>query len=227
GKDPKILSMVMDRLNSYEFDGFDLNLGCPSPDSIRDGIGGALLRTPKKIPALLNTMLDSTNKAVSAKIRIGFDGTSINALKVAKLIEREGADFMTIHGRTVHAKYSGTNNLDVIRLVKQKIDIPLIGNGDIIDGISARRMLEKTKCDLIMVGRAAIGYPNIFQEINQYLKGLRVHTLSRENYKKVLQDYFTLLQDTHPNEQKDPKRENSRATDDSRARKTPFFLILM
>jgi len=149
-------------------------------------------------------MLNSTNKAVSAKIRIGFDGTSINALKVAKLIEREGADFMTIHGRTVHAKYSGDNNLDVICLVKQKIDIPIIGNGDIIDGISARRMLEKTKCDLIMVGRAAIGYPNIFQEINQFLKGLRVHTLSKENYKKVLQDYFTLLQDTHPNEQKDP-----------------------
>ncbi|MFX1296688.1 MAG: tRNA dihydrouridine synthase, partial [Promethearchaeota archaeon] len=170
GNNPKIMAKAMDLLESYNFDGFDLNLGCPSPEAIQDGIGGALLKKPEKIRPLLITMLNATNKAISAKIRIGFDYFSINALDIAELIEQEGADFLTIHGRTVKAKYSGEINLDIIRNVKKNVNIPLIGNGDIVDGPSAERMLNYTKCDLIMIGRAAMDNPHIFMEINEYLR---------------------------------------------------------
>jgi tRNA-dihydrouridine synthase B len=171
GNDPKILAKVMELLEPYNYDVYDLNLGCPSPEAIRDGIGGALLKHPQEIRQLINAMVQATNKAVSAKIRIGFDNYSINALDVAKLIEEEGADFLTIHGRTVKAGYSGLNNLDMIRSVKAQATIPIVGNGDIVDGPSAKKMLKYTKCDLIMIGRAAIQNPRIFLEINKYLGG--------------------------------------------------------
>ena len=170
GNNPKILAQVMDFLNSYDYDAFDLNLGWPALDALREGVGGALLRTPEKIPPLLRTMINATNRAVSAKIRIGFDNSSINALEIAKLIEQEGTNFLTIHGRTVKAGYLGTPNLDVIRAVKEQVQIPVVGNGDIVDGPSAMKMLKKTNCDLIMIGRAAMKNPRIFLEINEYLR---------------------------------------------------------
>ena len=170
GNDPKLLAKAMALLEPFDFDGYDLNLCCPSPEAIRDGIGGALLRQPEKIAPLLSAMLNATNKAVSAKLRTGFDAFSVNALEVARIIEQEGADFLTIHGRTVEAQYTGDANLDVIRRVKENINIPVVGNGDIIDGPSAKRMLNYTKCDLIMIGRAAMKNPRIFLEINKYLK---------------------------------------------------------
>lgn len=198
GNDPKIMTKVMDRLGSFKFDGFDLNLGCPSPDSRRDLIGGALLRQPQKISPLLSTMLNATNKAVSAKIRIGYD--SVIASKVAKIIEREGADFLTIHGRTVIAEYSGRNNLDVIRSVKEQVDIPVVGNGDVVDGPSAQKLLHKTQCDLVMIGRGAIGNPTIFREVNQHLKGKGSPKLSKSEYLIILQQYHELLKNVYPNE---------------------------
>ncbi len=170
GNDAKIMSKALELLEPYNFDAFDLNLGCPSPAAIRDGIGGALLKKPEKIRPLIRAMLNATNKAVSAKIRIGFESFSINALEVAKLIEAEGADFITVHGRTVKEKYAGKTNLDIIRKVKERITIPVVGNGDIVDGPSAKHMLDYTKCDLVMIGRAAMGNPHIFSEINEYLK---------------------------------------------------------
>jgi tRNA-dihydrouridine synthase B len=170
GNDAKIMAKAMELLEPYNFDAFDLNLGCPSPAALRDGIGGALLKKPEKIRPLLHAMINATNKAISAKIRTGFEYFSINALEVAKLIEAEGADFLTVHGRTVQEKYTGQTNLDIIRKVKETIAIPVVGNGDIVDGPSAKHMLDYTNCDLIMIGRAAMDNPRIFSEINEYLK---------------------------------------------------------
>ena len=169
GNNPKMMTKAMDLLESYSYEGFDLNLGCPSPDAIRTGVGGALLQTPKTIRPLLRAMLNATNKAVSTKIRTGFNYFSINALEVAKLVEEEGVDFLTVHGRTVEAQYSGETNLDLIRKVKDNVEIPIVGNGDVVDGPSAERMLNYTNCDLIMIGRAAMENPRIFLEINNYL----------------------------------------------------------
>ena len=170
GNNPTVLAKVMDQLSSFEYDGFDLNLGWPAPDAIQEGVGGALLKHPEKISPLIKTMVSATNKTVSAKIRIGFDKFSINALEIATLLEHEGVDFITIHGRTVESGYSGDSNLDIIQAVKEKVNIPIIGNGDIVDGASAKRMLKETNCDLIMIGRAAMERPRIFLEINEYLK---------------------------------------------------------
>ncbi len=197
GSDPKILAQVMDLLNSYEYDAFDLNLGWPAPDALREGVGGALLKQPEKIPPLLRVMINATNKAVSAKIRIGYDNFSINALEIATLIEREGIDFLTIHGRTVKEGYSGPPHLDIIRGVKDKLHVPIVGNGDIVDGISAKRMIKKTKCDFIMIGRAAMKNPRIFLEINEFLKGKRLPPISEDEHKKILQEYNKLLKITH------------------------------
>ncbi|MHA1276993.1 MAG: tRNA dihydrouridine synthase [Candidatus Helarchaeota archaeon] len=169
GNDPKIMRKAMELLESYNYDAYDLNLGCPSPAALRDGIGAALLKTPEKIPPLLKVMLNSTNKPVSAKIRIGFDFNSINALEIAKLIENEGADFITIHGRTVREQYSSITNLAIIKKIKEMLTIPVVGNGDIMDGPSAKHMLDYTKCDLLMIGRAAIDNPRVFLDINNYL----------------------------------------------------------
>ena len=193
GNDPKILSEVINMLESYNYDGYDLNLGCPSSDSKRYGIGGTLLKHPEKIRPLIKKMRNATNKIISAKIRIGYDNYLINALEIAKIIESEGAELLTIHGRTVKADYSGKNNLDMIKYVKENVSIPVIGNGDIIDGSSAKRMKNYTKCDLLMIGRAAIGNPYIFLEINEYLKDRKIQKLSKKKYKQILREYFQLL----------------------------------
>jgi nifR3 family TIM-barrel protein len=210
GRDPKILSEIINKLESYDYMGYDLNLCCPSPASKRLKIGGALLKEPEKIRLLVRAMIGATNKLVSAKIRIGFDAYSINALDTAKIIEEEGADFVSIHGRTVEADYSGTNNIDMIKYVKQNINIPLVGNGDVIDGKAAKKMKDYTKCDYIMIGRAAIGYPRIFYEINEYFKNInkskkRRNTLpkiSKENYLQIIRHYFTLLKGIYLNQGK-------------------------
>lgn len=205
GRDPKILLDIIDKLESYDYIGYDLNLCCPSAASKRLKIGGALLKEPEKIRLLIREMVGATNKLVSAKIRIGFDAYSINALDTAKIIEQEGADFISIHGRTVEADYSGTNNIDMIKYVKKNINIPLVGNGDIIDGESARKMKDYTKCDYLMIGRAAIGYPRIFYEINEYFKNIKKNKkrrnnlpkISKENYLRIMREYFSLLKEIY------------------------------
>ncbi len=207
GNDPKILAKAMDLLSSYDYDAFDLNLGWPDPDALRYGTGGALLKSLDKIPPLLKAFLNATNKPVSAKIRIGFNKYSINVVELSKILEREGADFITIHGRTVEAGYSGEVNLELIRKVKEQVNIPIIGNGDIVDGVSAQRMLTETQCDLLMIGRAAMKNPRIFLEINEYLKGKRISPLSKKEHNQILQSYNGLV----------------KMTNSSQSRSSPFF----
>lgn len=207
GNDPKILAKAMDLLSSYDYDAFDLNLGWPDPDALRYGTGGALLKSLDKIPPLLKAFLNATNKPVSAKIRIGFNKFSINVVELSKILEREGADFITIHGRTVEAGYSGEVNLELIRKVKEQVNIPIIGNGDIVDGVSAQRMLTETQCDLLMIGRAAMKNPRIFLEINEYLKGKRISPLSKKEHNQILQSYNGLV----------------KMTNSSQSRSSPFF----
>ncbi|TFG04579.1 MAG: tRNA-dihydrouridine synthase family protein, partial [Promethearchaeota archaeon] len=197
GNDPNALAQAMDILESYQYDAYDLNLGWPDSDALQEHSGGALLTTPELVALLTRTMVNATNKAVSAKIRIGFDNYSINALEIAMLIEQEGADFLTIHGRTVEAGYAGQVNLDIIKAVKDAVTIPVIGNGDIVDGPSADRMFKRTQCDLVMIGRAAMKNPRIFSEINAFLQGDHLPPLSRAEHKKIIADYRLLSKKTN------------------------------
>lgn len=162
----------------------DLNLGCPVPKvSLKAQAGAALLKDPDKIYKIICAIKKVITKPLTIKIRSGWDNLSINAVEVAKVAEKAKVDAIIIHGRTRKQMYSGTVNLEIIKKVKEAVKIPVIGNGDIIDGKSAKQMLEYTKVDGLMIGRAALGNPWIFKEINHYLKTNK--TLKRPTYKEI------------------------------------------
>jgi nifR3 family TIM-barrel protein len=149
----------------------DINMGCPVPKvAIKAQAGASLMKNPDLIYDIVSEIVKHVTKPVSVKIRSGWDHSSVNAVEVAKRIEAAGAQAITVHARTRSQGYGGLADLDVIKAVKEAVKIPVIGNGDIIDGPSAKRMLEYTGCDAVMIGRGALGNPWIFREIDQYLK---------------------------------------------------------
>ncbi len=155
----------------------DLNMGCPVPKVAKKSQAGAfLLKDPEKIYQIVKAVKQVISKPLTVKIRSGWDKNSINAVLVAQKAEAAGADAIIIHGRTRSQMYSGAVDLDIIKKVKEVVSIPVIGNGDIIDGPSAKMMLDYTNVDAIMVGRKALGNPFIFAEINAYL--------NKKEYKK-------------------------------------------
>lgn len=149
----------------------DINMGCPVPKvAIKAQAGASLMKNPNLIYDIVSEIVKTVSKPVTVKIRSGWDHQSVNAVEVAKKIEKAGASAITVHARTRSQGYSGHADLDVIKAVKQAVNIPVIGNGDVIDGPSAKRMLDYTGCDAVMIGRGALGNPWIFREIDQYLK---------------------------------------------------------
>lgn len=146
----------------------DINMGCPAPKITGGGNGAALMKNPKLCGEIVKTVVDSVSVPVTVKIRKGWDDETVNAVEVAKICEENGASAVTVHGRTRRQYYSLDADLDIIRSVKQAVSIPVIGNGDVTSAEKAREMLETTGCDLVMVGRAALGNPWIFREINAY-----------------------------------------------------------
>ena len=149
----------------------DINMGCPVPKvAIHQQAGSALLKNPQLIYEIVKAIVEAVPVPVTVKIRSGWDNESINAVEVAKLVEKAGASAITVHGRTRSQLYSGKVNLDIIKAVKENVTIPVIGNGDIIDIESAKKMLEYTKCDAIMIGRGALGNPWLIKKIDTYLK---------------------------------------------------------
>lgn len=154
----------------------DINMGCPVPKvAIKAQAGSALMKDPDKIYDIVKAIVEKVSKPVTVKIRSGWDHSSINAVDVAKRIEAAGAKAIIVHARTRSQGYSGLADLDVIKAVKEAVNIPVIGNGDVTDGPSAKRMLDYTGCDAVMIGRAALGNPWIFREIDQYLKDGTIH----------------------------------------------------
>lgn len=152
-------------------DVIDINMGCPVPKvAVKAQAGASLMKNPQKIYEIVKEIVGRVSKPVTVKIRSGWDFNSINACEVAKQIEAAGASAITVHARTRSQGYSGKADLDVIKNVKAAVNIPVIGNGDVVDGPSARHMLEYTKCDAVMIGRAALGNPWIFREIEAFLK---------------------------------------------------------
>lgn len=173
----------------------DINMGCPvNKVAKRAGAGSSLLRDPNKVYEITKAVVEATPLPVTVKIRIGWDENNINAVENAKMIEKAGACAIAVHGRTRAQMYSGHANLDVIKDVVKAVNIPVVGNGDIVDGPSALHMLEYTGCKAIMIGRGALGNPWIFKEINAYFAGEEFKRPSKEEiYNMIVDQYERLL----------------------------------
>ncbi len=196
GSEPEIMAFTARELEHCENAILDINMGCPVPKIVKNGEGSALLRDPDLIYDLIRAMVKYTSKPVTAKIRIGFDASSINAVETAKAVEAGGAAAIAVHGRTREQYYSGRADWEQIRAVKEAVNIPVIGNGDVVDGASAMAMMEKTGCDFVMVGRAALGNPWIFRELTAAWKGEEKPPLPDINEKKqmMLRHFHDIIQ---------------------------------
>lgn len=160
---------------NYHPDIIDINMGCPVPKvAIKSQAGSALLKNPDKIYEIVKNIVDNTNTPITVKIRSGWDEKNINAVEVAKKIESAGASAIAIHARTRSQGYSGNANWDIIKQVKEAISIPVIGNGDIKTIEDAKKMLETTKCDAIMIGRKTLGNPWFIKECVEYIENNKI-----------------------------------------------------
>jgi nifR3 family TIM-barrel protein len=174
GDDPEIMAQASIKCLEYNPQVIDINMGCPAPKIAMNGGGASLMKNPQLAGEIVKAVSNAVDIPVTVKIRKGWDDDSVNAVELAQIVEKNGASAIAVHGRTRVQMYSGKVDYDIIADVKRAVDIPVIGNGDIVDEQSAIIMFEKTNCDGIMIGRGALGNPWIFRRINAYLSECRV-----------------------------------------------------
>ena len=183
GSDADIISEMAKRIEERPFAVLDINMGCPVPKVVNNGEGSALMKNPKLAEEILRKTVKAIQKPVTVKIRKGFNDENVNAVEMAKIAEDCGVAAVAVHGRTREQYYSGKADWDIIAQVKQAVSIPVIGNGDVIDGASAKLLLEQTGCDGVMIGRAVRGNPWIFRDVAYYLEHGKA--MPRPSYSEV------------------------------------------
>ena len=177
----------------------DINMGCPVPKiALKNQAGSALLKDPNKIYEIVKSVVDNTITPITVKIRSGWDENSINAVEVAKLIEKAGASAICVHPRTRKQGYTGKANWSIIKQVKENVNIPVIGNGDITNIHEAKKMLEETKCDAIMIGRACLGNPWLIKECVEYIENnMLIEEIPAHNKVDMIINHYNLLKESY------------------------------
>ena len=173
GSDPEAIAYAAD-FTSKIGQIVDINMGCPAPKVVKNGDGSKLLLNLELVEKIVKAAVNASSVPVTVKMRIGWDQEHIVAIEAAKIIEKAGASAITVHGRTRSQYYSGSADWDIIKKVKESVNIPVIGNGDIKNCYEAKKALEKSNVDAIMIGRASLGNPWIFKQTVEYLKTGRV-----------------------------------------------------
>lgn len=170
GADPYIMSEMAKRIEHRNFDILDINMGCPVPKVVNNQEGSALLQNPKLVGEIVSAIVKAIDKPVTVKIRKGFGREECNAVEIAKVIEASGGSAVAVHGRTREQYYSGQADWDVIKAVKEAVSIPVLGNGDVFSPEDAKRLVDYTGCDGIMVARGVRGNPWLFGQMKSYLQ---------------------------------------------------------
>jgi len=183
GSDPDIISEMAKQIEERPFDILDINMGCPVPKVVNNGDGAALMKNPLLAGKIIEKTVKAIKKPVTVKFRKGFDEEHVNAVEFAHIAEESGAAAVTVHGRTREQYYSGKADWDIIRQVKEAVQIPVIGNGDIFSGADAAAMEQQTGCNGFMVARGVQGNPWIFKQILHYLES--GEELEKPDFKEV------------------------------------------
>ncbi len=199
GCGPQIMAEAAKRALDFSPDFIDINMGCPAPKVAGNGGGSALMKNPQLAGEIVSAVASAVSVPVTVKMRSGWDSENLNAVELAKVCEAAGAKAITVHGRTRVQMYAPPVNYDIIKAVKQAVSVPVIANGDVKDGKSAKFVYEQTGCDFVMVGRAAQGNPFVFSEINAFMKGEKYTSPSLEMRLSVLLSQIELM-----HEYKDP-----------------------
>ncbi len=193
GSDTESMSYAAKYINdNYQIDIIDINMGCPAPKIVKNGDGSRLLLDMEKVYKITKVVVSSSRVPVTVKIRKGWDNEHITALEASKMIEEAGASAITVHGRTRAEYYSGTADWNIIRQVKENVSIPVIGNGDIKTVYDAEKIINQTNCDGIMISRASLGNPWIFEHVQNYLKGKNIREISKEEILNIILEHINL-----------------------------------
>ena len=189
GHEPEVMAKVCASPELEKFDIIDINMGCPAPKIVNNGDGSALMKNIQLAREVISACVNATSKPITVKFRSGFDRENINAVDFAKMCEESGASAITIHGRTRDQMYGGNVDLDIIKAVKKAVKIPVIASGDVIDKESYIRTIKYTNCDAVMIGRGALGSPEIFSEILEK-KNVANRYQTLKKHVKILRKYF-------------------------------------